>query len=110
MTSVVYSQENGSIIQKVKTTSADGTTVDRTTSNNDSVKQMTILIKDKNGKVLLNKNKSTEKISDDAKKTTVNGEVYNVSGLNSDILSVEHNGETKYTAKTCKKPEQDPIG
>lgn len=93
LTSVVYSQENGSIIQKVKTTSADGTTVDRTTSNNDSVKQMTILIKDKNGKVLLNKNKSTEKISDDVKKTTVNGEVYNVSGLNSDILSVEHNGE-----------------
>ena len=28
LTSVVYSQENGSIIQKVKTTSADGTTVD----------------------------------------------------------------------------------
>lgn len=91
--SVKYSQSGNMITQNLKTTSPDGTTLEKVTKNDAGINTMNISIKDKSGKVLLEKSKTYEKLSDDKARTTVNGEVYNISGLSGDILSVEHNGE-----------------
>lgn len=91
--SVKYSQSGNAIVQNLKTTSPDGTTLEKVTKNADGVNTMNISIKDKSGRVLLEKSKTYEKLSDDTARTTVNGEVYNISGLSGDVISVEHKGE-----------------
>lgn len=91
--SVKYSQTGNAITQNLKTTSPDGTTMEKVTTNDNGVNKMSLCIKDKSGKVLLQKDKSYEKLSDDTARTTVNGDVYNISGLSGELISVEHNGE-----------------
>lgn len=93
-TKIQYSKEGDAVVQNVKVKSVDGTTVDRTVKNSDGVKSLNMVIKNKNGDVLMTREKTTQKIDDDKVKTVVNGEVYNVSGLKSNVITVEHNGET----------------
>lgn len=93
--SLKHFQNNGNITQNLKTVSPDGTTVEKSTTNSELKNSMSVLIKDKQGRVLLEKNKSFEKINDDTSKTVVDGEVYNVTGLSTDVLTVEHNGEVR---------------
>lgn len=93
--SVKYSQNAGNITQNLKTFSPDGTTFEKTTTNGANKNSIDILIKDKQGRVILEKNKSIEKIDNDTSRTVVNGEVYNVTGLSTDVLTVEHNGDVK---------------
>ena len=91
--SVKYSQSGNAITQNLKAISPDGTTMEKVTTNDAGVNTMNISIKDKSGKVLLEKTKTYEKLSEDTARTTVNGEVYNISGLSGDVIFVEHNGE-----------------
>ena len=93
--SINYTQSGSAITQNLKTTSPDGTTVEKVTTNDNNLKKTNLVIKDKSGKILVNKEKSYEKLNDDCAKTVVNGETYNISGLSGNVISVEHNGETK---------------
>lgn len=93
--SINYTQSGSAITQNLKTTSPDGTTVEKVTTNDNNIKKTNLIIKDKSGKILVNKEKSYEKLNDDCAKTVVNGETYNISGLSDNIISVEHNGKTK---------------
>ena len=92
--SVNYSKEGNAIIQTIKTKSPDGTTLEKTLKNSPNFKHSNIIIKDKDGSILLSKEKTYQKLDDDNAKTVVNGEIYNISGLSSDVLKIEHNGET----------------
>ncbi|MCM1338568.1 MAG: hypothetical protein NC191_02725 [Muribaculaceae bacterium] len=91
---VSYTKEGGSVVQNVKVKSPSGTTTERIAKNSDNEKSFNLTIKDKDGNVLLSREKSTKKIDTDKTQTVVNGDVYNVSGLSSNIIKVEHNGET----------------
>jgi len=93
--SINYTQSGSAITQNLKTTSPDGTTVEKVTTNDNNLKKTNLVIKDKSGKILLNKEKSYEKLNDDCARTVVNGETYNISGLSGNVISVEHNGEVK---------------
>lgn len=90
--SINYQKEGDAIVQKIKTTSPDGTVLEKTLKNSPNFKNSNIVIKDKDGNVLLLKEKSVTKIDNDKSQTVVNGKVYNVSGLQGDVLTVEHNG------------------
>lgn len=91
---VSYSKENNSTVQNVKIKSPSGITTERITKNSEDTKSLNLVIKDKNGNILLNREKSYKKIDNDKAQTIVNGDVYNISGLNSNVITVEHNGET----------------
>lgn len=91
--SIKYSKDGNAIVQTIKTTSPDGTTLEKTLKNSNGYKTLNVEIKDKDGNILLSKNKSHKKIDDDRAQTIVNGDTYNVSGLSGDVLTVEHNGE-----------------
>lgn len=92
--SIKYSSDNGGIVQKITTEAPDGVKLEKTLKNSPNFKQSHILIKDKDGKVLLSKEKTYEKIDDNSARSVVNGETYNISGLSGNVLSIEHNGET----------------
>ena len=93
--SVNYSKTGAGITQHLKTTSPDGTTVEKITNNSGNSKSFNLVITDKMGNKLLEKSKSYERLDADRAKTVVNGEIYNISGLSGDILSVEHNGKVE---------------
>ncbi len=90
---IKYSKEGNALVQTLKTKSPDGTTLEKTLKNSPDFKSMNVVIKDKDGKVLLNKDKSSKKIDDDKTQTVVNGETYDISGLKGDTINIEHNGQ-----------------
>lgn len=94
ITNVSYKKDGDAIVQNIKVKSIDGSTVERITSNSKDTKSLNFIIKDNLGNVLLNQEKSYKKIDKDKAQTIINGKTYNISGLSSDVLSVEHNGET----------------
>lgn len=91
---IEYSKEGDILVQKLETKSPDGSTLVKTLKNSTDIKTSNITITDKNGKVLLSKEKSYQKLDDDKAQTIVNGEVYNISGLKSDVINIEHNGNS----------------
>ena len=91
--SITHSKDGDTLIQELKTKSPDGTILNKTVKNSENLKSSKIIIYDKNGEILLSKEKSYQKIDDDCARTVINGEIYNISGLKGDILNVEHNGE-----------------
>lgn len=93
ITSVKYMKDGASIIQKIKTKSPDGTMLEKTLENSPSFKKSNIIITDKNGKQLLSKEKTYQKINDNNAQTIVDGEIYNISGLQGNIITVENNGK-----------------
>ena len=82
------------IIQNVKTKSIDGIVTERIVKNSANTRLLHLSINDKNGNILLNREKSYKKIDNDKAQTIVNGEIYNISGLEHNILTIEHNGKT----------------
>jgi len=90
--SVKYSKEGNYIVQTIKTKSPDGTSLEKTLKNSPNFKHSNIIIKDKDGNILLDKEKSYQKFDNDKAQTIVNGETYNISGLSGNVLKVEHNG------------------
>ena len=90
--SVTYEKDGDALVQKIKTKSPDGTTLEKTLINSPNFKNSNIVIADKDGNILLSKQKSVTKLDNDREQTVVNGEVYNVSGMQGDVLTVEHNG------------------
>lgn len=91
--SVKYSKDGDILVQDLKTTSPDGTTLEKTLKNSLGFKSSHIVIKDKDGNVLLTKDKSCKKLDDDKSQTIVNGQVYNISGLSGNIINIEHDGQ-----------------
>ena len=91
--SITHTKEGNTVIQELKTKSPDGTTLEKTLKNSPDFKSSNIVIKDTDGKILMSKEKTYKKLDDDKVQTTTNGEIYNISGLKSDIITVEHNGE-----------------
>lgn len=90
--SIKYSKDGDNIVQTLKTKSPDGTTLEKTLKNSANFKSSNIVIKDKDGNILLNKEKCYKKFDDDNAQTVTNGEVYNISGLKGDVINIEHNG------------------
>ena len=84
--SINYTQSGSAITQNLKTTSPDGTTVEKVTTNDNNIKKTNLVIKDKSGKILVNKEKSYEKLNDDCARTIVNSETYMNS--NFDLSSI----------------------
>ena len=93
VTSVKYTKNGSEIIQTTHVVSYDGSTIDRVISNDSGLNKMNLLIKDAQGNVLLDKNKTYQKLDNDKSVTVVNGQRYNMSGLSGDVLSIEHNGQ-----------------
>ena len=91
---VQYSKNGDTLIQNLRTKSPDGTVLEKTLTNSPDLKTSVINITDKAGNVIFTKNKSYKKIDDNTAQTTLNGEVYNISGLKGDIITVEHNGQS----------------
>ena len=90
---IQYSKDKDALVQKITTKSPDGTILKKTLKNPANFKSSNIVITDKNGKILLSKDKTYEKIDENNAKTVINGETYNISGLKGDVIKVEHNGE-----------------
>jgi len=107
LVSVKYSQNGNDITQTLKTISPDGTMLEKITMNGENEKTSHLSIKDKSGNILLEKSKSYEKLDDNCARSIVNGEVYNISGLSGDVLSVEHNGEV--TKLDLKKMTEESV-
>ena len=90
--SVTYEKDGVALVQKIKTKSPDNTTLEKTLINSPNFKNSNIVIKDNNGNILLSKQKSVTKFDNDKEQTIVNGKVFNVSGMQGDVLTIEHNG------------------
>lgn len=91
--SVKYSKEGNILVQNLKTKSPDGTMLEKTLKNSDNIKTSHITIKDKDGNLLFTKEKTYQKVDEDTAQTILNGDVYNISGLKGNIITVEHNGK-----------------
>ena len=87
-------KEGNFIVQNVKTKSVDNIVTERVIKNSADTRLLSLLIKDKNGNVLLTREKSYKKFNDDEAQTIVNGDVYNISGLKNNVITIEHNGKT----------------
>lgn len=93
LVNVHYAKDGNFIVQSVKTKSLDGSTIERITKNSSDTNSISLVIKDKNENVLLTRDKSYKKIDDDNAQTVVDGEIYNISGLKSHIIKIEHKGD-----------------
>lgn len=93
VTSVKFTQNGSAITKTTKVISYDGSTIESVITNDNGNNKMSLIIKDENGNLLLEKNKSVQKINDDKSVTTVNGKTYTVTGLSGDVLSIESDGK-----------------
>ncbi|MCR5265289.1 MAG: hypothetical protein K6E29_01680 [Cyanobacteria bacterium RUI128] len=93
ISSVEYFDNGTEITQVINTKSYDGSTIEKVTTNGNGVNKMTLAIKDENGNILLNKEKSHARYGNDMALTVVNGEEYKTTGLSGDIITIEHNGQ-----------------
>ena len=93
ITTIKHSMDGTSLVQQIKTKSPDGTVLEKTVKNSDNFKSAHIVISDKNNRTLMIKDKSYIKQDENNAQTIVNGEVYNISGLNGDVITVEHNNQ-----------------
>lgn len=90
---VKFTKEGEKITQTVKIKAVDGSSVEKVITQTGSRKTMTLNMTDKNGSSLINETRSYEKIDDDNALSVKNGEVYKISGLGGNVITVEHNGQ-----------------
>ncbi len=107
---VEFKKDGDKLTEKIFVKAVNGSTVDKTIVNDGDKKFMTLVFRNKNGEITGEENRSYEKVDDDNAISAHNGKIYKISGLSTDILTIEHNGQ-KTVVDLAKKiqPTLDTI-
>lgn len=92
---VEFKKDGDKLTEKIFVKSVNGSTVNKTIVNDGNKKSMELVFRNKNGEITGQESRSYEKIDEDTAISVHNGETYKISGLSTDVITVEHNGVKK---------------
>ena len=90
---VKFSKKGNTITQTINVNSVDGSKFSKVLTQNGNKKTMDINVKDKLGNILVQENRTYERLDDDTAISTRNGVEYKISGLKGNVITVEHEGK-----------------
>ena len=93
--SVKFKKEGDKLTEEIFVKCVNGTTINKNIVNDGNKKSMTLIFKNKNGEIIGEENRTYEKLDNDTAISVHNGKTYKISGLSSDIITVEHDGQKK---------------
>ena len=107
---VEFKKDGDKLIEEVFVRCVNGSTVNKIIINDCSKKSMKLILRNKNGEIISQENRSYEKIDNDTALSVHNGILYKISGLSTDVVTVEHNGQKKVIDLAKKiQPTLDTI-
>jgi len=89
-----YSQDGNKLTQTMEILCKDGSKFHKVISNEGNKKSMNLNFYDANGNIIVQENRTYEKLDNNSAISTHNGETYEIKGLNKRILKIKHNGKT----------------
>ena len=90
---VEFKKEGNKLTENIFVKSVNGSTLHKTIVNDVNTKSMEIVLKNKNGEIIGQEVRSYKKLDNDNAISTHNGKTYNISGLSTNVITVEHNGQ-----------------
>ena len=90
---VKFFKKGNTITQTINVNSVDGSKFSKVLTQNGNKKTMDINVKDKLGNILVQENRTYERLDDDTAISTRNGVEYKISGLKGNVITVEHEGK-----------------
>ena len=107
---VEFKKDGDKLTEEIFVKCVNGSTVNKTIINDGNKKSMELIFRNKNCEITGQENRSYEKIDNDTAISVHNGKTYKISGLSSDVITVEHNGQKKVIDLAKKiQPTLDTI-